>query len=643
MSDDATVTVPPVARAPLRPGALLADRYLLVEALGQGGMGVVYRAHDVLVGEDVALKIMHDVDDGAGLLRELSHARKVTHKHVARIYDVGRADGRTFLTMELVDGESLRGRLDRDRRLTVAAAAGVVAQVVDGLVAAHDAGVVHCDMKPGNVLIADDGRVVVIDFGIARALRVRGDDDDRVEGTHDYMAPEQVQGHAVTPKSDVFAVGLLLFEAVQGGRPFHGDNPEVRGYARCVRPAPSLDDDVDPALRALVASCLAIDPAARPDGRGLAKALARLAAPPADRRASDPAREAAEELRARLEVLATTPRLPDDILDAYLAARRLSSSHTRPPIDAVHALDTCVARAPGHPLLIAARAYASVRAWRFADFGANGTQAEARAAVALACTVAPTFADTHLAEATLAGDEARLGDVMPALARALAAAPTHATAHEALGRMECESGRAADGRIRLRLVARLDPNDTTIAVPVARTQALRGRLDLFDDEIAPLIGNGAEPSYETLMLLVRVADWFQLPARAAAILPRVPIGRRAGYVLVELCARLVSGDDRVLPNLDALEKVFEGFDAGDRARCNVLQIAAEMFARRDPARACRYLRMLAGASFIDVEWLQLCPSLQGLRHEDAYRECATAVAANVARLWRPARSLPARS
>ncbi|HUJ61139.1 MAG TPA: protein kinase [Kofleriaceae bacterium] len=206
-------------------GQTLADRYDLLERLGAGGMGEVYRARDRELDELVALKVIRadragDPELLARFRHEVKLARRVTHGNVARTFELGHDGSITFCTMELVQGESLTRRLGARGKLAVAEAAAIAAAVCDGLDAAHAVDVIHRDIKPDNILLASDGRVVVADFGIA-AVGVARDSDPA--GTPQYMAPEQARGEPASPASDVYAVGVVLYEMTTGRRAFAGD------------------------------------------------------------------------------------------------------------------------------------------------------------------------------------------------------------------------------------------------------------------------------------------------------------------------------------------------------------------------------------------------------------------------------------
>jgi eukaryotic-like serine/threonine-protein kinase len=259
-------------------GTQLAGRYRVDAHLGGGGMGEVYRVHDERLGEDVALKLLSFDHDSAAarFRREVKLARRITHPNVARTHDIGEHEGRPFLTMELIAGETLADRLDRSL-LDPDEAAAVCATVGQGLRAAHAADVIHRDLKPGNVMIEEGGRVVITDFGIARSMV----DDKTVKasqamGTPFYMSPEQLMGESVTKASDVYALGLLLYEMITGELPFVGDTPMGAVLARCQSPPrdPRELKSMPDVLAELILACLCRKPADRPPLAAVADRLA---------------------------------------------------------------------------------------------------------------------------------------------------------------------------------------------------------------------------------------------------------------------------------------------------------------------------------------------------------------------------------
>ena len=244
-------------------GRILADRYDLLARIGTGGMGSVYRARDRELDELVALKVIRGelARDPVMVERfrsEVKLARKVTHVNVARTFELGRDRDIVFCTMELVTGQSLTRRLAHDARLPHGEAVAIACAMCDGLAAAHAAGVIHRDIKPDNVLVSDDGRIVLADFGVA-ALSAAGGE---LSGTPAYMAPEQARGEAATPASDVYSVGVMLYEMVSGRRAFVGDVAKVledKQLFERLEPA----GEVPPELARVIARATERDVAAR--------------------------------------------------------------------------------------------------------------------------------------------------------------------------------------------------------------------------------------------------------------------------------------------------------------------------------------------------------------------------------------------
>jgi serine/threonine-protein kinase len=250
---------------------LVAGRYLLGEVLGRGGMGEVRAARDTSLGRDVAVKLLHDgLASDERVSRRFEHearaAARLTHPNVVRVYDAGEHRGRPFIVMERLDGGTLADEIARGP-LSEARVRFVGVQVLEALAAAHKHGVLHRDIKPSNVMIAPDGSVRVADFGIAKSdLDTSGTTTGTVVGTLGYLPPERLQGHPATTASDCYAVGVVLYEALSGRRPFEGDNP-VAVLTAVQRGAPpsltTLRPDVDPSLPAAIARAMALDPTRR--------------------------------------------------------------------------------------------------------------------------------------------------------------------------------------------------------------------------------------------------------------------------------------------------------------------------------------------------------------------------------------------
>jgi serine/threonine-protein kinase len=268
-----TTGTPPMlfssARQSCAPGAIIAGRYRVVALLGRGGMGEVYRADDLTLDQPVALKFLlaANTSDPAHLARfhnELRVARQVSHKNVCRLYDLGEAEGHRFLTMEYVDGEDLGTLLRRIGRIPHDKGSQIARQLCAGVAAAHERGVLHRDLKPANVMIDGHGDVRITDFGIATAS---SEASQEFVGTPHYMAPEQFSGGAASIKTDLYALGLILFETFTG-RPSQERTTldDLRRFHQTgthVTPS-SIVKDLDPAVERIIMRCLERDPDRRP-------------------------------------------------------------------------------------------------------------------------------------------------------------------------------------------------------------------------------------------------------------------------------------------------------------------------------------------------------------------------------------------
>jgi serine/threonine-protein kinase len=285
--DESSVASPtPPRDAELTPGTVLLDRYRILEALGSGGMGTVYRADDLRLGQRVALKFVAPRGPGGADLvaAEVRVARRVSHPNVCRVHDLGEVDGRTFISMEFVDGEDLEALQRRIGRLPADKATQIARQVCAGLQAAHEQGVLHRDLKPGNVMLDRRGDAKLADFGIAAAL------DSQAEGpsgTPAYMAPELFAGGPASAASDIFSLGVLLWELFTGERLFRATTMTelLKQHRESVDPPSRRVPDLDPRVERAIMWCLRRDPderprsplavlAALPGGDPLAEALA---------------------------------------------------------------------------------------------------------------------------------------------------------------------------------------------------------------------------------------------------------------------------------------------------------------------------------------------------------------------------------
>ncbi|MGB7282307.1 MAG: serine/threonine-protein kinase [Candidatus Acidiferrum sp.] len=261
----------PIGGGRFTPGEIIAERYRVVALAGRGGMGEVYRAEDLKLGQLVAIKFLPELlsQDAAALSRfhsEVRIARQVSHPNVCRVFDIGDSDGTPFLSMEYVDGEDLASVVRRIGRLSPDKASEVARQICAGLAAAHERGVIHRDLKPANVMLDGAGKIRITDFGLAGiAASIHG--ADIRAGTPAYMAPEQVAGKEVTAKSDIYSLGLILYEILTGKRAFEASTlPELiklREQGTITNPS-TLVRDLDPLIERVILRCLENDPAKRP-------------------------------------------------------------------------------------------------------------------------------------------------------------------------------------------------------------------------------------------------------------------------------------------------------------------------------------------------------------------------------------------
>ncbi len=317
---------------------VLAGRYELLALVGAGGMGSVYRARDRELDEIVALKMLNAELIGSEAMlerfrREVKLARRIAHPNVARVHDIGEHAGQRFLTMEFIAGQSLGTKLGREPRLSLGRAVSLALGICAGVSAAHAAGVVHRDLKPDNVMLKDDGQPVVTDFGIARSVQqhdVKQTALGAVVGTPAYMAPEQVEGSSVDERTDVYALGVLLFELLTGRLPFEGDSPYVVAAKRLSEPAPDPRQaraDIPDAVARVVLTCLARDPAHRyASVDALASALA-AAAPTELPASASPARASlapASTLESAERTVAVLPFTNSGTADDAFVAEGLS-------------------------------------------------------------------------------------------------------------------------------------------------------------------------------------------------------------------------------------------------------------------------------------------------------------------------------
>jgi serine/threonine protein kinase len=249
-----------------------AGRYELLDELGRGAMGVVYRAKDPVIGRDVAVKTIRLVEAGTGLTREQLTSRfqtearaagLLTHPNIVVIYDAGEEDGQYYITMELVEGSSLQALLDQRQSFPLPRVLRLMDQACSALEFAHQRLVVHRDIKPANLMLTQDDQLKITDFGTAKILQMGATQTSTVIGTPSYMSPEQIKGNPVDGRSDIFALGVILYELVTGQKPFPGDNVTTVIY-RVVNEEPipprQIDASIHPGLAAAITRALAKDP-----------------------------------------------------------------------------------------------------------------------------------------------------------------------------------------------------------------------------------------------------------------------------------------------------------------------------------------------------------------------------------------------
>jgi len=251
---------------------LLARRYEILKVLGEGGMGAVYKAKDRELDRLVALKVIKpELASNPDILQrfkqEILLSSKVTHRNVVRIYDLGEAEGLKFITMEYVDGRDLRQKLKQEGKLGVDVARDIIAQVFSGLAAAHREGIIHRDMKPGNIMQDATGRVVVMDFGLARTVASDGmTRSGMMIGTMEYMSPEQAQAKNLDARSDIFTVGLIFYELLTGKMPYEADSVVASLLKRSrerAAPVSTHNIAIPRSLSSIVAKCLELEPELR--------------------------------------------------------------------------------------------------------------------------------------------------------------------------------------------------------------------------------------------------------------------------------------------------------------------------------------------------------------------------------------------
>ena len=288
----------------MRAGTTLVNRYALRSLIAVGGMGEVWKADDTDLERLVAVKVLKESATGNDTFlrrfrNEAKNAAGLIHPNIAQVYDYGDHDGIAFLVMEFVDGEPLSTILERDRTISEARVVRLLDQTALGLAVAHEAGVMHRDIKPGNLLVFDDDKVKITDFGVSRGMdQTTLTATGMVMGTAQYLAPELALGKKATPASDIYALGIIAYESVVGRRPFTAPNAVDIAIAQVNEPVPQLPATVSRGMRDLINLLLEKNPRKRPHtADDLRRVLAALTVPDVAPPPAGPAPEARETKR----------------------------------------------------------------------------------------------------------------------------------------------------------------------------------------------------------------------------------------------------------------------------------------------------------------------------------------------------------
>ena len=615
---------------------LLAKRYQLLERIGSGGMGSVFRAIDTELDETVAVKMLRpeigqNPEALAQFRQEVKLGRRVTHPHVARLFDIGDAHGDRFLTMEYIDGPSLSHRLLQSHGLPLAEARRIAVDMCQGLAAIHDAGIVHLDLKPANVLLRSNGQAVISDFGIAGVLLGKGPAQTRkLAGTPAYMAPEQLDGGEVRHSADIYACGLILYELVTGAPAWRAHGAIQTALLRLTEPVPDplqARPDLPEPWSRLIRACLARTPADRPVSAGVLRD--QVAALPTER---DEGRHV------------TAPTTDARAIDAYLRGRHAAVRQWYgDAFDAVHHFAQAADAAPDDPMVLASFATAAAR------LHAHGEQrirhlSAARRAAERAIHLAPASGETHAAMAVVHLSAMHMADAVKTAAMAQRFAPHLARPHELLGRVLLETGPAEEALNQLRTALVLEPGAEGPRWELVRGLGLAGDWRAVELELAQPVHHVADVQHREVHR-ARLSAWC-----GRALGPAMTTSPHAPRLAMPLVFASLYDQFTAYGGLSEHEfrliaRLVAATEPQSRIRTLFLQLQVELLAASGQiVEAQDALTEAVDAALHDLMWMDHCPLLEPLRAEVAFEHAHAVVSArarDVRRTWRLMQGPPA--
>lgn len=655
----------------LVPGERFAKRYDIDAMIGEGGMGAVYRVHDSVLKEIVALKILKlqakDTQFYADLFcQEVKLSRRITHANVVHVYDIGEANSMLYMTMEFIDGITLRRAMHQtyDRKIPIREAIRIAHGLANGLAAVHAQAIVHRDLKPGNVMIDRKGRVVLADFGIASQIVSDGAaKSGSVVGTISYMAPELFAQQPPSPQSDLYAFGLVLFEALTGSLPQRDECWWLKKTNEPIRVDLLEYGVVGNVLEIGVTErvlrwCLEADPSARPrSAEEVSHELGTILYSSEGTRMLAGSRTmertiSTEKMRAHLPgdsatLVISEPRTMEvadliaegierEVAMDYLEARNKSRLNDEAHmIAAFEGIESCIQRAPSFKRAIATRAVIAARCWFYDRTAISGIQWEITATECVdnAIEIAPELSDTHLAMGILAAQRCEMKQAGRALIRAIEINPASAEAQEYLGSIEIDTGLIERGLPRVLYGAGAIPLRPLPCITLARCYALLGRFEEAEQQIIQANKRAGIATLGGLLYSIRLhayrtrAQQFQPSiSQQKAIKEDIWVGIRH-----YLDALVGKADPRV---------VMDWIDSADarvsNCRVNMIlrQVCVEMCAMLGEIdKALDVLAECARNGLIDIFWVDHCPLIPAIRTTERYGEIRDWVWLNAYGVW----------